>query len=250
MYVVWSTGIQMLPFIAEFKKKIPEQAHEKAVIIDEYLRVKGINDNSVFAIGDCATMELPHLADILLKKVHEKANADQKTVQVRLLKKLSREIEMERPQLRIHFQYFRKFLSMNRDREVSIEKIQAMLRNIDLKLKSLPATAQVASQEGKYLGTMLNDLAKTHLRSQMVVPHRMALEAQRPFIYRHRGMTAYVGHDHAVIDFGNLWLGDRFLALWLWRSIYLNEQVAFRTRFAVAIGWLKKILFGRDLTSS
>ena len=33
------------------------------LLTDQYLRVKGINDGSIFAIGDCATIQQPKLLD-------------------------------------------------------------------------------------------------------------------------------------------------------------------------------------------
>src|SRR5207247_1942725 len=52
--------------------------------------------------------------------------------------------------------------------------------------KNLPATAQVAQQEGRYIARSLNRMAK----NMEVVP----------FSYKHWGMLAYIGGNRALAD--------------------------------------------------
>jgi NADH dehydrogenase len=39
------------------------QSNRMGLLTDQYLHVKGINDGSIFALGDCATIEQPNLVD-------------------------------------------------------------------------------------------------------------------------------------------------------------------------------------------
>jgi len=66
---------------------------------------------------------------------------------------------------------------------------------------------------------------------------------------------AYIGADESVADFGaNLpYLTHNvaftgFGAWWLWRSVYLSKQVSWKSKFMVAVDWIKNGIFGRDLT--
>ncbi len=98
---------------------------------------------------------------------------------------------------------------------------------------ALPATSQVAQQQGKYLATALTRLA----RKQPV----------EPFRYRHLGMLAYVGGNRALADLeaykGRGW------ATWLfWRSAYLSRIVSLKNKVSVALDWVKAQLFGRDIS--
>ncbi len=99
--------------------------------------------------------------------------------------------------------------------------------------KNYPATAQVAMQEGAYLGKALNDLA----RGKPVIPFR----------YRHHGMLAYVGEDAAIADLPEI-KGKGRTTYFLWRSAYLTRLVSWKNKLLVIFDWLKTGLFGRDIS--
>ncbi len=95
----------------------------------------------------------------------------------------------------------------------------------------LPATAQVAQQEGIYLARALNRRA-----------HRRPV---RPFRYRNLGMLAYIGGNRALADLGEFRGHGR--AAWLfWRSAYLTRIVSFKNKVLVLADWIKALIFGRD----
>jgi NADH:ubiquinone reductase (non-electrogenic) len=97
----------------------------------------------------------------------------------------------------------------------------------------LPATAQVAEQQGRYLAKAFLSRAKGN-----PVP---------PFVYKPMGMLAYVGGNRAVADLPNL-KARGFVTFIFWRSVYLSKLVSFRNRILVLIDWLKSHLLGRDLS--
>lgn len=110
-------------------------------------------------------------------------------------------------------------------------------------------TAQVASQEGNFLGRLFNNMAKTEahetriqelsskLNLQAGNPAESAEEIEKlekqlrrvkdikPFRYSHQGSLAYIGSEKAVADVswwnGNLATGGRMTYLF-WRSAYLS----------------------------
>lgn len=117
-------------------------------------------------------------------------------------------------------------------------------------------TAQVASQEGSFLGRLFNNMAKTEnhenrvheLSSKMnLVTTNSAEAAQeiellerqlkkirdvKPFKYSHQGSLAYIGSDKAVADVS--WLNGNFatggsLTYLFWRSAYLS--MCFSSKF-------------------
>lgn len=61
------------------------------------------------------------------------------------------------------------------------------------------------------------------------------------------GSLAYVGNA-AVFDFGGYSFTGGLIAQYLWRSVYWSEQVSFRTRALLMIDWIKRGVFGRDLS--
>ena len=59
---------------------------------------------------------------------------------------------------------------------MSYPEFCAMLENVDKGLRALPATAQVAKQEGQYLASFFNDCAATTNKSKP--PREIRLRAQ------------------------------------------------------------------------
>ncbi len=99
--------------------------------------------------------------------------------------------------------------------------------------KPLPATAQVAQQQGEYLARTLR--------------RRLAGKPVEPFRFKSSGMLAYVGAGRALADLPRVkWSGR---AAWLfWRSVYLTKLVSPANKVKVLFDWVKATLFGRDLS--
>ena len=97
----------------------------------------------------------------------------------------------------------------------------------------LPATAQVAQQQGKHLAKQLERL-------------RGGREPE-PFDFRSAGMLAYVGGGRALADLPHVrWTGR---AAWLlWRSVYLTKLVSTANKVKVLFDWAKNRWFGRDVS--
>ncbi|EJT99670.1 NADH dehydrogenase [Dacryopinax primogenitus] len=129
-------------------------------------------------------------------------------------------------------------------------------------------TAQVASQQGKYIGRVLEQMAKKEqleatLRSLRVSPDAKPEEIEavvkqinkvaniKPFHYSHQGSLAYIGSEKAVADLplfnGNLATGGVATFLF-WRSAYISNLLSLRNRFLVLNDWMKVKLFGRDVS--
>jgi len=124
---------------------------------------------------------------------------------------------------------------------LSLEQFKVLLKKVDSTLTTLPQTAQVASQQGRYLGRIFNEMARRGEKEFEPLKHHK-------FIYNHLGSFAYIGMKHAVAELPGHINSGGFLTWWLWRSAFLSEQVSWRTRVLVAIDWLKTILFGRDIS--
>jgi len=97
----------------------------------------------------------------------------------------------------------------------------------------LPATAQVAQQQGEYLAEALE--------------RRRQGRPVKPFRFRARGMLAYIGGGQALADLPQVkWSGR---GAWLfWRSVYITKLVSPANKIKVLFDWLKARLFGRDLS--
>uniref|UniRef100_A0A7C8YLG8 NADH:ubiquinone reductase (non-electrogenic) n=1 Tax=Opuntia streptacantha TaxID=393608 RepID=A0A7C8YLG8_OPUST len=114
----------------------------------------------------------------------------------------------------------------------------------------LPALAQVAERQGKYLASLLNRIGKAgggHANGAKDV------DLGDPFVYRHLGQMATIGRYKALVDLRQskeakgLSLKG-FISWFIWRSAYLTRVVSWRNRFYVAINWLTTFVFGRDIS--
>jgi NADH dehydrogenase len=95
----------------------------------------------------------------------------------------------------------------------------------------------VASQQGKYLGKKLSQLAKKREVLEANGIQDLDEAVSKPFRYTHLGSLAYIGNA-AVFDLGNLSFMGGLLAMYAWRSIYWSEQVSARTRFLLMMDWI------------
>ncbi|CAL9046278.1 unnamed protein product [Musa banksii] len=112
----------------------------------------------------------------------------------------------------------------------------------------LPALAQVAEREGKYLANMFNEIGKQNGGKAHCAGNITMGDA---FVYRHLGSMASVGRYKALVDLrqskdakGISMAG--FISWFIWRSAYLTRVVSWRNRFYVAVNWATTLVFGRD----
>ncbi|WOK96673.1 internal alternative NAD(P)H-ubiquinone oxidoreductase A2, mitochondrial [Canna indica] len=115
---------------------------------------------------------------------------------------------------------------------------------------TLPALAQVAERQGKYLCALLNQIAKAGGGFANAAAN---IELGDRFVYKHLGSMATVGRYKALVDLrqskeakGLSLTG--FISWFVWRSAYLTRVISWRNRFYVAVNWLTTIVFGRDIT--
>lgn len=108
------------------------------------------------------------------------------------------------------------------DQRLDFEEFKATLLHLDRQLKSLPATAQVASQQGKYLGRLLSQT-----NGEVLTQSKAELEKKglAPFEYHHLGSFAYVGDNKAVLQvpiFGEFMdrVAKQFLCLFSEKQCY------------------------------
>ncbi|KAH9701758.1 Internal alternative NAD(P)H-ubiquinone oxidoreductase A2 [Citrus sinensis] len=114
----------------------------------------------------------------------------------------------------------------------------------------LPALAQVAERQGKYLFSLLNRIGKA---GGGRANSAKDMELGDPFVYRHLGSMATIGRYKALVDLRQnkeskgLSLAG-FLSWLVWRSAYLTRVVSWRNRFYVAVNWATTFVFGRDIS--
>ncbi|XP_021726335.1 external alternative NAD(P)H-ubiquinone oxidoreductase B2, mitochondrial-like [Chenopodium quinoa] len=253
--LVWSTGIGARPVIMDFMKQI-NQGKRRALGTDEWLRVEGTGE--IYALGDCATIVqrkvMEDIADIFKKA--DKDNSG--TLTVKEMQELVDDILERYPQIELYLKN-RKLKSIvdlmkeakgdatKESIELNIEEFRSALSQADSQMKNLPATAQVAAQQGTYLADCFNRMEECEKNPEG--PIRIRGEGQhrfKPFRYRHFGQFAPLGGEQAAAQLPGDWVSIGHSTQWLWYSVYASKQVSWRTRALVVGDWSRRFMFGRD----
>ncbi|KAK9127455.1 hypothetical protein Syun_016252 [Stephania yunnanensis] len=114
----------------------------------------------------------------------------------------------------------------------------------------LPALAQVAERQGKFLSGLLNRIGK---EGRGRANSLGGIDLGNPFVYKHLGSMATVGRYKALVDLRQskdtkgLALAG-FVSWFIWRSAYLTRVISWRNRFYVAVNWATTFVFGRDIS--
>ncbi|GAA0165737.1 oxidoreductase [Lithospermum erythrorhizon] len=253
--VVWSTGIGTRPVIMDFMKQIG-QASRRVLATDEWLRVEG-SDN-IYALGDCATINQRKIMEDV-SEIFRKADKDNSgTLTVKKFQEVSNDVCERYPQFKLYLKNHKmhtlgdllkesKRDAVNESTEVNIEEFKSALTQVDSKMKFLPATAQVASQQGVYLAKCFNRMEQCEANPEG--PLRIRGEGRhrfRPFRYKHLGQFAPLGGEQTAAQLPGDWVSIGHSSQWLWYSVYASKQVSWRTRMHVISDWTRRFIFGRD----
>ena len=224
----------------------PPLQNRRSLATDKNLRVKG-SGGSIFALGYCATIERPRsigkavdlfrsaakcsvdgVCDSSLSKEETKACLQSGVSEFPHLEEVINNID----------DAFAKYADKDTGR-CAFEGFQAMLTEVDNGLRALPATAQVAKQEGEHLAAFFNaaDGDAAALASD-----------DSQFNYVHKGSLAYIGKDAAVADIPGFTIVKGLAAGIIWKSFETISQVSVRNIFLVAADMVRTKLFGRDIS--
>lgn len=140
----------------------------------------------------------------------------------------------------------------------------------------LPATGQVAAQQGEYLAKTMNkryDLSssintkdcvkilppsrypeyKLSLSESIATISTQTNAYAKPFQFLNLGILAYTGGGSALAQVATTpnaepIKGTGKIGNALWKSVYISKQVSWRNRFMVVNDWVRRQIFGRDIT--
>ncbi|KAL6140032.1 hypothetical protein ACLB2K_058333 [Fragaria x ananassa] len=239
--VVWATGVGTRPVVRDFMEQVG-QANRRVLVTDEWLRVKGCDD--VYAIGDCATINQRKIMEDIVA-IFAAADKDKSgTLTVAEFRDVVDDIIIRYPQVEHYLQskHMQDVTDLLKDskgndrKEVNIEEFKLALSLVDSQRKSLPATAQVAAQQGTYLSNCFN--RRKQCEANPEGPRRFKGSGQHnflPFRYKHFGQFAPLGGEEAAAELPGDWVSMGHSTQWLWYSVYASKQVSWRTRVLVSI---------------
>ncbi|CAN7119487.1 unnamed protein product [Brassica rapa subsp. narinosa] len=250
--ILWSTGVGTRPVISDLMEQVG-QGGRRVLATNEWLQVKGCEN--VYAVGDCASIaQRKIMGDIA--NIFKAADVDNSgTLTEDELQDVVDDINVRYPQVELylkskHVRSIKDLLTDsegNPKKEVDIKAFESALSGVDSQMKSLPATAQVAAQQGSYLAKCFNKME--HCKEHPEGPKRFRTGGHhqfRPFQYKHFGQFAPLGGDQAAAELPGDWVSAGRSTQWLWYSVYASKQVSWRTRALVVSDWTRRYIFGRD----
>ncbi|KAA8519889.1 hypothetical protein F0562_014201 [Nyssa sinensis] len=213
--VVWSTGIGTRPVIMDFMKQIG-QTNRRALATDEWLRVEGCD--SVCALGDCATINQRKVMEDI-SAIFTKADKDNSGMLT--LKK---------------FQEDSKGDVAKESIELNIEEFKSALSKVDSQMKNLPATAQVAAQQGAYLADCFNRMEECEKNPEGPLRFRgSGCQRFHPFRYKHFGQFVPLGGKQTAAQLPGDWVSIGRSTQWLCQLAY--EDIGY-IRIGLAVSFL------------
>lgn len=254
-FCLWSTGVSQTEFSQTLAKKLGDyQTNRHALETDTHLRLNGAPLGDVYAIGDCSTVQ-NNVADNIvtfLRGMAWKHGKDPESLDLHFTewRNVAAEVKRKFPQAVGHLKRLdRLFAEFDKDQSGTLDfgELRELLKQIDSKLTSLPATAQRANQQGQYLAYKFNKMAHAApgLRANDIRDGDLDDAVYKAFEYHHLGSLAYIGNS-AVFDLGGGWnLSGGLWAVYTWRGAYFAQSVSFRTRMLMMMDWTKRGLFGR-----
>lgn len=118
---------------------------DRALAVDGYLRVKGAPEDTVYAIGDCSTIDNPKLTQSIVQ-LFEEADTDKNGV---LDKKeftaMVDSLIAKYPQIQVHLEKLRsKFSSYDLDHSdtIDLDELRLAMKDVDKSTTTLPAVLQ------------------------------------------------------------------------------------------------------------
>lgn len=236
-------------------KKLDGQNNRHALETDAHCRLVGAPLGDVYAIGDCSTVQnnvSDHILTFLRTLAWEKGkNPEDMHISYTDWRQVAKRVKARFPQAADHLRRLDKlFEQYDKDKSGTLDfgELHELLRQIDSKLTSLPATAQRAHQQGQYLARKFNAIARAApgLAMNQVDYGDLDEAVYKAFEYKHLGSLAYIGNA-AIFDINGLNFSGGLLAVYLWRSVYFAQSVSLRTRILLAMDWSKRALFGRGM---
>ncbi|KAF6167665.1 hypothetical protein GIB67_031248, partial [Kingdonia uniflora] len=253
--VVWSTGIGTRPIITEFMQQIG-QTNRRVLATDEWLRVEGCD--GIYAMGDCATINQRKVMEDIAA-IFKKADTDNSgTLTVKKLQGVVDDICERYSQFQLYLKNkkLKNIIDLLKESkgndnkeavELDIETLKLAFSQVDSQMKMLPATAQVAAQQGQYLARCFNVMDECEANPEGPLRFRGSGRHRfHPFRYKHLGQFAPLGGEQTAAQLPGDWVSIGHSSQWLWYSVYASKLVSWRTRVLVVSDWGRRFIFGRD----
>eukprot|EP01116_Phalansterium_solitarium_P019873 TRINITY_DN5711_c0_g1_i1.p1 TRINITY_DN5711_c0_g1~~TRINITY_DN5711_c0_g1_i1.p1 ORF type:complete len:710 (+),score=219.58 TRINITY_DN5711_c0_g1_i1:119-2248(+) len=160
---VWMTGYGPNELVEKLRRQRPAvQLNKYALLTDDFLEAFGLPD--VFAVGECGTIDRAELVSRWMDVFKSLDENDDGFLDPRELSLLFTKYRRQFPQLEEFASKAESLFAegdVNHDGKLSVDEFQSILHRVDAMLTTLPATAETAIQQGRYLADSFNTRLET-----------------------------------------------------------------------------------------
>lgn len=242
---IWTTGIAMRPLVRRIAERIGTQiqSNRYALVVNHHLGVVGDTHRALYAAGDCSTIRTVD-THASADRLFQVADIDQDgKIHLYEFLRFVRVIRDEYPQL-VEFASILEPQFHEGQSSISRKEFEEWLALVDAHSTALPPTAQVAFQQGQYLGRLLN----TRFRCWPATFDELEEGLYPPFEWRNLGAAAYIGGNTSVMELPFLDPLHGQFVFWLWYGYSLLHLFSWRSRFLVMVDFIKTHIVGRDIS--
>ncbi|ORM41229.1 putative external alternative NAD(P)H-ubiquinone oxidoreductase [Babesia sp. Xinjiang] len=234
--VVWASGLKQCEIVSKIREHFKEQNNPRALLVDQYLALRGSRDRSVFALGDCCKVSPDKLSDHYDNVLGVIGKPNHKAL-LRCRKTLGKSFPQLAPnKLNAGDRQFKDFCKkVERSTKSPKGKLLEIMDHIDANYVPPFPTAQNAKQEGSYLANAFNN--------------GMCGLGSDAFNEVWRGSLASIGGKHVVGHFPLFRLNGGITTLLVWLSVYMMMFPSNKMRLCYMGNALIQKLYGRHLVS-
>ncbi|VWU52071.1 type II NADH:ubiquinone oxidoreductase [Hepatocystis sp. ex Piliocolobus tephrosceles] len=230
--VIWASGLAQTPLVNKFLKTIPKQAKNRAIHVNQQLKVNGINSENIYAIGDCKIIEPiklhDHVRDIIQFLNSSKLSSE-------ILKKKSKELSKLFPQVSCNKWCYES----NKKEHMTELEFSDYLLKIDKNYKTPIPTAQNAKQEAYYLSDVFNYYLSN--------PNKKEINVIPSFIENWQGSLAYIGNKEAVAHLPFYEIVGGPFSFTFWKMVYLQLLLTWKAKYNFVKDYIRTNIKGRTL---
>ncbi|KAK2196118.1 bifunctional FAD-NAD(P)-binding domain/FAD-NAD(P)-binding domain superfamily/Alternative NADH dehydrogenase [Babesia duncani] len=230
--VVWASGLQGTELAMDFCKQLEAQNSPRGILVDGNLKVLGVGNSDIYALGDCAKIVPPSLEENrdAVSRLVGGDTVDAFLKNIKALYPIYPQVHCLKH--KAHAVAFRQFLKDHAGSDKNAISLQETLRWFDRNYTPPFPTAQVAKQQGLYLARLLNS------------------KESGPFLEDWRGSMASLGGRNVVGNFPWGQLNGTTLARALWYFVYLTMLSNWRMRLYFFLDVIFQAIFKRCISSN
>lgn len=238
---IWTNGQAIHPLVESLRHQLKDQHNHSSLVCDMGMQVQG--SHNIFALGDCSTIDQRSLINKWSLIFNNADINHDGSIDLDEYKILMDSLSKFYPSVLLFKERLFELVDTDHNQILTTSEFKSLMVIVDKLLTRFPSTAEVASQQGRFLAYHLNNNHYNLSKDQNVYKGPI-------FKYKHFGGYEYVGSEDGLVDRGSQGnsIVQGFGALWMWNVIFFSRDVSKRMRFNILLNWIYSKIFSNHPT--